>query len=146
MAGLAERIPDEPIFVLLLDLFRALGQGVAPELCGLWGQERLLGLLGLAPEFDRCLGCGSEAVAGYSASEGGVLCSSCYAGSGFAVSPSTLALCRALRATPVEGFDARLGRDVVKGAGLIYREHFLAHLGLSPKLFRRVVPKMGEMD
>ena len=76
--------PDEPVLSLLLELYQTV-ETYGPRADTLRAFElRLLGELGLAPGFDRCVGCGSRETAkldGVGAlldpHGGGVLCSAC---------------------------------------------------------------------
>jgi DNA repair protein RecO len=144
LASLPERVSDESIFALLLELFEALGQDVPPEVCGLWGQARLLAELGLTPELGLCLGCQSAEVAGFSALEGGVLCSQCYSGHGFALTDSALGLCRSLCCRELAEFEALPSPRDMLVAGRLLKDQFLAHAGLSASYFKRVLPQRGE--
>lgn len=139
LAALPDGQPDEGVFDLLTGLMGGLSSGYSPVGCGLWGQDRLLCELGLAPDFEACLKCGSPEVSGFSALDGGVLCSSCYGGHGFALSSSVLESCRALRSVDLEQASGCLSAEV-SVMSRVYKEQFLAHLGLSEALFRRVLP------
>lgn len=127
-------------FRVLSALFDALNKGVSPVSAGLWGQDRLLGLLGIAPDFESCLSCGSSRVAGFSAKEGGVLCNACYSGHGFALSSEAFALCRAIRGAEL-GVLHSPSREELSLVGRVYREQFVQHGGVSRELFRRVMSR-----
>ena len=127
-------------FRVLSALFDALNKGVSPLSAGLWGQDRLLGLLGIAPDFESCLNCGSSRVAGFSSREGGVLCNACYSGSGFALSCDALKLCQEIRAAELGALNSP-SRDVLSLVGRVYREQFVQHAGVSRELFRRVISR-----
>lgn len=144
MASLAERSSEPEVFELLRHLFLTLGQGVPPAICGLWGQERLLTILGLSPVLEACAECRAVSVAGFSAADGGVLCAGCYRGNGFSLSLDALAFCRRLRESELREFSVLPNPAVIRSAGRLYKEHFQEHLGLGDHLFRRVLPPLRE--
>lgn len=123
-------------YALLRGLYEELERGRPVVMVALYGQDCLLSELGLAPHLGSCLGCGQEEVAGFSAAEGGVLCSGCYSGSGFALSPQAHLALLQIRAGAAEA----LSPGLVRQLGRVYKEHFLYHLGVHEKLFRRVLP------
>ena len=140
LASLPQRNPEPEALELLLHLFEALGEGVSPQLCGFWGQERLLTLLGLSPELDLCVNCGSERVSGFSSQDGGVLCDGCYRGKGFALPLSSRAICKRLRFEKLEELELSLSPRDTRAVGRLYKEHFQAHVGLAANIFKRVIP------
>ncbi|RUM88311.1 MAG: DNA repair protein RecO [Thermodesulfatator sp.] len=86
------------VFPLLLHSLRLLeGQGASLLLASFF-ELRLLGLLGWAPELDRCLGCGGPLRRGGALfpEKGGILCPSCSGEGGFELSARSLALLRYL--------------------------------------------------
>lgn len=139
LSSVPEKAGQGELFSLLEALFFALNAEVSPVACGLWGQERLLSFLGVAPELDCCLLCGTLEVAGFSATDGGVLCGACYRGSGFAVSAKTLEACRTVRDLPLGS--GEVDSAVLSEVGRIYKEQFQAHLGVPDSVFRRVMPR-----
>jgi DNA repair protein RecO len=144
---LPEREPDEQVFDLLCELFDALNDGVEPRVCGLWGQERLLQSLGLAPHLADCVQCQGGSLAGFSPADGGVMCKKCYEGAGVALQERELALCRLLReSTLLEVPVSELEPAGVRLAGRIFKAQFQTHLDLASDYFRRVLPpqKVGE--
>lgn len=145
VASLPERVPEPEALDLLLHLFESLGQGVSPQLCGFWGQERLLELLGLSPELDCCVLCGSEQVSGFSGIDGGVLCGACYRGQGFALSDSSRTICQQLRFGALLDLKMIFSPADTRAIGRLYKEHFQAHLGLPAQFFKRVIPQKGSL-
>jgi len=101
----------------------------------------LLQVLGMAPRFDRCVGCGSLAVAGFSAAMGGVLCDGCLGRDpqAVALSPATAALARHLLARGAAGLagltPALRSLDELGG---ILAGFFAYQLGFVPKTPRVV--------
>ena len=145
LASAPEKVGEGQLFALLEELFVALNEGVLPIACGLWGQHRLLLSLGVAPELDCCLICGTLEVSGFSAEEGGVLCEACYRGKGFAVSATALETGRALRDLPLGDETVEFGP--LSELGRIYKEQFQVHLGVPDSVFRRVLPRpRGKRD
>jgi DNA repair protein RecO len=142
LESLPDRSPAEGVYDLLGDLLEALSEGSPVVTAGLLGQGRLLAELGLEPEIDVCVSCGSPQVRGFSPPDGGMLCSSCYAGSGFAVASSTLEGLRELRAAPLRGTAwPALEPAAVRAIGHIYKLQLQQHLGLPDRVFRPVLPK-----
>lgn len=142
LAACPEGLGEEQFFELLVSGLEGLGDGISPPLCGFWVQDQLLGLLGLAPQVDQCVNCGSSDPAGYSAPAGGVLCVPCYRGEGFALGEAGLEFCRSVRHLPLSHLSVP-SSEVVRMAGRLYKEHYCHHLGLREELFRRVLPKGG---
>lgn len=139
--ALPERASNPEIYELFSLLHERLAEGSAVAPLALWGQDRLLAELGLAPQLDGCLSCGSTAVAGFSALEGGMLCAACYSGSGFAVSRSALNGLRQLREMKPENTLPHLEAGPVREMGRILKTQLQQHLGVSDRVFRRVLPK-----
>lgn len=139
LASVPERTGEGDYFLLLESLFAALNLDVSPLSCGVWGQERLLGLLGVSPELEQCLSCGVPEVSGFSASDGGVLCRACYKGSGFALSDRALRACRTVRDSSLESLV--LEPAMLSVVGRLYKEQFQAHLGVPGLIFKRVLPR-----
>ena len=111
----------------------------------LWAQDVLLCSLGLGPQFELCLNCGSSDVEGYSGVEGGVLCAACYSGSGFSLSSEALLAGRALRSLALEDLDGpSFTPSVARTLSRLYKEQFVHCLELSPFLFRRVLTSRME--
>jgi DNA repair protein RecO (recombination protein O) len=78
----ASEQPEPEIFALLVSSYRAIGAAPSRQLLRRF-ELRLLGLIGLAPSFDRCGACGSvdlDRGALLDPGGGGVLCSRCAAG------------------------------------------------------------------
>ena len=141
LAVLPERMTEEAVYELLEQAFASLDRGRSPVLLALWAQDRLLCVLGLGPHLNSCLGCDSLRIVGFSGVSGGLLCDSCYSGSGFAMSSEALSVCRSLRFQALEEFcSLSLSPEAVRSLGRLYKEQFIHHLGLSPSLFRRVLP------
>lgn len=137
--ALPERSAHEEIYDLFAQLHERLADGVSVAPLALWGQDRLLAELGLAPELEHCLRCGGADLRGYSAPEGGMLCANCYPSSGFAVAAPVLASFRELRAC--QGTPPPLPPPVIREIGRILKGQFQQHAGLSDRVFRRVLPK-----
>ena len=137
--ALPEREAHEEIYDLFAQLHERLADGAAVAPLALWGQDRLLAELGLAPEIEQCLSCSSSDLSGYSARDGGMLCANCYSGSGFAVAAPVLSSYRELRAC--QGDAPLLSPPVVREIGRILKGQFQQHGGLSDRVFRRVLPK-----
>lgn len=79
----AEEQPDPPLFDLLIELYRELGQGASVSMLRAF-ELQLLEHLGLTPVLDHCTGCGSEdaerlddPAAVLDPAKGGVLCGLC---------------------------------------------------------------------
>jgi DNA repair protein RecO (recombination protein O) len=75
--------PDELVLDLLVELYQVLAEhGPSAQLLRVF-ELRLLGIIGLAPVLDRCVGCGTEAVDGrgvvLDSARGGVCCAACAA-------------------------------------------------------------------
>jgi DNA repair protein RecO (recombination protein O) len=139
--ALPEHAPLESAYLLFSALHDRLAQGENVTVTALWGQYRLLAELGVEPEIDHCLSCGSAKVEGYSARDGGLLCAACYSGSGFSVSAPILCSLRSLRATPIEGSLPCLQPVAVREIGRIFKQQFQQHLSLPDRVFRPVLPK-----
>lgn len=139
-AALPEGSPHEGAYDLLGILHERLGSRVPATPLALWGQDRLLAELGLAPEIEACLGCGSPDLRGFSALEGGMLCAQCYSGSGFAVSSLALETLRSLREQGPEPL-SKLDPIAVREIGRVLKEQLQQHLGIPDRVFRRVLPK-----
>lgn len=142
---LPEREPNERVFELLCELYDALDDGVGARLCGLWGQERLLQELGVAPHLKDCVLCGQTGVVGFSATEGGVLCSDCYRSSGIGFVERDMTLIRELRERSLrEVSKEALTAGGIRLAGRIFKAQFQTYLELSPDYFKRVLPPRVE--
>ena len=140
--ALPERLSCEEAYELFGSLLERLAHGEDVVGVALWGQDKLLSALGLEVEVHNCLGCGSGSLGGYSAPDGGMLCNSCYRGSGFAVSRSALESLRGMRAC---GFGERLPllpRGEHRELGRVMKAQFQQHLGVPDRVFRPVLPKM----
>lgn len=140
LASLADNDGDSGPYYLLQGLLERLAEGVEPALLGLWGQDRLLLLLGVGPNFDCCSGCGSPDVQGYAAAEGGVLCAQCYGGEGFALPSPALSFARFLRVQELGGEFPELTNVSKRALGRLYKEHFQMHVGVGASYFKRVLP------
>jgi DNA repair protein RecO len=146
LACLPEREPDEPVYDLLCELYDALNEGAEARVCGLWGQDKLLLSLGIAPHLSDCVLCQKPEVVGFSATEGGVLCHGCYKGNGLLVRRQDLVLCGLLRERSWADVSVSdLTSSGVRLAGLIYKAQFQAHLEIASDYFKRVLPpRQGE--
>lgn len=143
LASLPERSPEPEVFLLLVHLFEGLANDVPPRVCGLWGQERLLGLLGVEPTLEGCVSCGREGIVGYSAQLGGVVCKSCSDPGSFLLNDlSSLELARRLRSEALDEVQEFGSASAVRDLGRVYREQFRTHLDLPLTLFRRVLPEV----
>lgn len=141
MGCMPEREADESIYDLLSHLYDALDEGEDARVCGLWGQDRLLQALGLAPHLDDCVLCQKKEVVGFSALEGGVLCPDCYDGKGMVVNGQVLQWCRRLREASLRKLAAdEMVPSNVRAAGLIFKAQFQTHLELGSTFFKRVLP------
>ncbi len=71
--------PSEDLFHLCIGAFKALRDGVQPELVSRWFEFTFISLLGYTPELDVCVGCGTDELPAilFSSKEGGVLCRGC---------------------------------------------------------------------
>lgn len=139
-AALPERARVDGIYELFGEALTRLGEGALPGPVALWAQSGLLRDLGVAPALDGCVACGSAMVAGFSALEGGLLCSRCYAGHGFAVSSAGVAILRAFAGgQPSPEVTPQLLREV----GRVYKHQLKHHLDLPDRLFRPVLPQEG---
>lgn len=143
LAALPEKARVEGVYELLVDAFTRLSQAEAVVPVALWAQGRLLRELGLAPELGECVGCGSPSVAGFSAVDGGLLCSACYAGQGFAVSSEVVTALRFFEQeqSPHSDCPASVTREV----GRVYKHQLKHHLDLPERLFRRVLSQEGPL-
>jgi DNA repair protein RecO len=137
---------DPDIFLLLERLLGALDEGAPPRVCGLWGQARLLQLLGLSPDYSQCVLCDSSDVSGFSAFDGGMLCEPCYSGRGFAVPVEALSLCRSLAEFELDRVNDALEPVSVRVVGRIYKEHYQEHLGVDESVFRRILPAVKRRE
>jgi DNA repair protein RecO (recombination protein O) len=120
----AEATPK--LYPILLDCLRTMNEtpGGRDRLC-FWGlQMKLLGIFGVAPNFRRCLHCGTEAAATsrahFHAGRGGFLCEKCDTGAGaMHVSREALANLAALQSLPSrkiveQGFSSQSLREIEK--------------------------------
>ena len=76
----AERIENYPLYCLLLESLRRLGETDEVDLASRYFELRLLSLTGYQPQLQHCTGCHASlapAVNYFSPSAGGVLCSAC---------------------------------------------------------------------
>ncbi len=140
LACLAEREGGDSCYDLLNSLFLQLEEGRPVVAVGLSAQELLLQELGLAPHLGSCVNCGSQDWTGFAASEGGLLCSACYRGEGFALSSEVGHALEFVRAGQAEV----VGQELLASVGRVYKAQFQYHLGLSDRLFRRVLPERRE--
>lgn len=101
-----EEAPDRPLFELLVATLRGLDAGGDPPTLLHGFELRLLSRLGYGPELSVCVICGGDVDAGragFSASQGGVVCARCRAGRGaVALAPTALRAMRDLVALPPE--------------------------------------------
>ncbi len=142
LEALPERSPIEGVYALYSELHERLIDGHAPvAMVALLAQSRLLQELGLEPELEGCLICGSEAVRGYSPRDGGLLCANCYAGSGFALSSAGLLALRELREVGPDDTLSAFEVAVVRELGRVFKGQLQQHAGLSNRVFRPVLPK-----
>jgi DNA repair protein RecO (recombination protein O) len=139
--ALPERSPSEGAFELFGNLLERLTARSNVAVTALWGQDRLLLELGIPPQIEICLGCGSDQVRGYSPRDGGMLCASCYCGSGFAVPAGVLDGLRNLRGLEADDPLPTMNPATVREIGRIYKQQFQQHLGLPDRVFRPVLPK-----
>ena len=145
LASVPQNESNEMVFEALCQVYDALSEGADARVCGLWGQNKLLDCLGLAPQLRGCVRCGSEPVFGFSAADGGVLCGSCFQGKGFRVVEAELSLARLLSLASLQQVSSELLEpDSVRVAGKIYKAQFQTHLELSADYFKRVLPRKGE--
>ena len=135
-AALPERDRVDGAYCLLGETLQALSEGAYPTTVALVAQNGLLAELGVGPALDGCVGCGSEAVAGFSSREGGLLCSKCYRGHGFAVSAEVVC---ALRSVENGGAFSSLPARVLREVGRVYKHQLKDHLDLPEGLFRPVL-------
>lgn len=138
--ALPERMASVEAYELFGHLLAHLSAGSDAVVTALWGQDRLLATLGVEPELSACLGCGDTEVRGYSPGDGGMLCNSCYGGSGFAVSSGALRLFRQLRRDG-PALSSAMTSSEIKEIGRVLKLQFQRHLGLSEKVFRPVLPR-----
>ncbi|MFA7478998.1 MAG: DNA repair protein RecO [Vulcanimicrobiota bacterium] len=142
LGSLPEAEPNEGAFELLSGIYQALARQADPRACGLWGQSRLLELLGLAPQIEVCVLCGSSDLVAFSALEGGVLCGACFSDNGFRLPEGELGLLRRLRLDSwQEVLMGGLPPGEVRTAGRVFKSQLQVHLGLSDDYFKRVLPK-----
>lgn len=139
-AALPERAKVDGTYELLGESLTRLSEGLVPGEVALFAQSGLLRELGVAPSLDGCVSCGSRVVAGFSAPAGGLLCSECYGGHGFAVSPAVIETLRGLDGgrPPVE-----MSPVLVREVGRVYKHQLRYHLDLPDRLFRPVLPGEG---
>ena len=135
-AGLPERAHVEGVYDLMGETLERLtaGESVVPLALGAqWG---LLHEMGVEPVLDGCVGCSSPDVRGFSERDGGLLCSRCYRGHGFAVSGGAVEALREIR----DGSFAREYPAVtIREVGRVYKHQLCHHLELSERLFRPVL-------
>ena len=146
LASLPSDEPNEPAFASLCEVFDSLNRGIDARIAGLWGQQRLLSCLGLAPQLYSCVECEEKNVVGFSALEGGVLCAGCLGrGENIRLSEPELSLARVLSVLPLQQLSVELlDPEGVSLAGRIYKAQFQTHLDLSADYFKRVLPKRGK--
>lgn len=146
LASLPSDGPNESAFLALCDIFESLNRGLDARIAGLWGQQKLLGCLGLAPQLHACVECEEEKVVGFSALEGGVLCAGCLGqNEAIRLSGPELSLAKVLSVIPLQGLsEDLLDPEGVRLAGRIYKAQFQVHLELSSDYFKRVLPRRGE--
>ncbi len=139
-AALPEKARVDGSYELLGEALTRLSEGVVPSEVALFAQSGLLRELGVAPALDGCVGCGNSAVAGFSAVDGGLLCSKCYGGHGFAVSSAVVAT---LRAFDSGHPSTEMTPTLVREVGRVYKHQLKHHLDLPDRLFRPVLPQEG---
>jgi DNA repair protein RecO (recombination protein O) len=109
LAALADRLiagtePCPGSCRLLLDAWRLIcAAGDRDLLCRAF-ELQLMDLAGYRPHLRDCLACGAADAACFSPRQGGVLCSRCAGGDGFALDPGTVALAARLIENPLEQF------------------------------------------
>jgi DNA repair protein RecO (recombination protein O) len=128
--------PDPPLFDLLLGTLEGLDAGGQPPSLARGFEIKLLTRLGYGPELDVCVSCAAnvgDRGAGFSASQGGVICGECSRAAGAAeVSPATLRALRDLRRMPAqELIDRRLSAAARDEVGRLMRAFVDYHVGRS---------------
>lgn len=104
LAGAMDRLAGEhqaqpELYAHLAEALRIVDAGATGPLPELWYKLRLLHLVGLRPELDRCLVCGQDSGGAsycFDASRGGIVCSVCATTAAPAVSTSAIKLWRLL--------------------------------------------------
>lgn len=142
MAELTARAtePGQPLadlFDYLLVSLRAVAAGVNSALVAASYGLALLDLLGLAPEMERCAGCGGEleSPVGYQAQGGGLVCRQCVTvGGGIPVGAGARGLLHGLRRVHPERLGVLKARpeEIQEALGLL-RRHVAYHLGFALK-------------
>ncbi len=69
--------PTPEAYEVLLKLLRELQDGHPVEVLGRWAEDRLARLLGVEPQLESCVDCGSPEVGFFSLPSGGSVCSAC---------------------------------------------------------------------
>lgn len=116
--------PDEPVLSLLLNTLYALCyNGLEAEKAKCVYELRLMSLLGYKPQLTKCVRCGSiKEIVGFSAREGGLVCSLC--GGGTAIGKSTAeALNYIITAEEKKIFSFTVSDEVLKRVGRICEEY-----------------------
>ncbi|WP_077616421.1 DNA repair protein RecO [Caenibacillus caldisaponilyticus] len=101
------------LFELVLEILRDIDEGIHPQVLSFIFEVKILPLLGIDPELDRCARCGDErGPFQFSVSAGGFLCSRCASGDERAISiaPATAKLLRLFKHLDVR----RIGRINLK--------------------------------
>lgn len=76
--SLAESDPNPALFLLTAELFRFMDENESSPLVLRFFEIKLLGLLGFAPQLNRCCGCGKDKeLTFFSESGGGAVCMEC---------------------------------------------------------------------
>lgn len=126
--------PNEELYSLLVQSLKMLGTGSSAKRLSRIFEIKLLGILGLSPQLDECVECGSalENGAGFSPSSGGALCGGCVArGKGsLKLSMGTLKFLRKIQQSDLEKTaHIKVSREVGRETELILKRFLAYHLG-----------------
>ncbi len=134
--GLPERALIDGAYELVGAFLEGLSSGDAIVPLALEAQWGLLLEMGVEPVLDACVKCDSSQVQGFSEHDGGLLCSNCYSGHGFAVSRATVDGLRQVR-DGLSGVEPP--SHVVREIGRVYKHQLCHHLEVPERLFRPVL-------